>query len=247
MEYKAVLRIYSLTPMIKMTHVRNEVLEFMKAFIKKHQYNYIKKCLHDLSNAYKICVDINVIEATKSYIQNKILNLFNNLSEEEKELLDINKITDSTHVDKYLSDLNVYVYGMQNITNTQISKLFKKEKKLKLPNLNEQDSMRAYLSWVDESINKLFVAYNINDKLVGMACRITNHGSNKAHMCCLCNHIGKENEVAFVSPICKTSGTSEGTYRSIGFDICLSNERCNDRIQSVEKLEELLKDVNNIK
>ena len=33
----------------------------------------------------------------------------------------------------------------------QISKLFKKEKKLKLPNLNSQDSKNVYLGWIDES------------------------------------------------------------------------------------------------
>ncbi len=215
--------------------------------MKKHEYNYIRKCLDDLNNAFKGCVDINIIEATKAYIQEKILYIFTNLSEEEKELLNINKITDSSHLDRYLAELNQYVYGMPNITNAQISRLFKKEKKLKLPNLNAQDSKNVYLGWIDKSTRKLFVTYNMNDKLIGMACRITNHVSNNSHRCVLCNRIGGENEVAFVSPICKTSNTAEGAYRSIGFDMCLDSEKCNERIASIEMLEKLLKDVNNIK
>lgn len=219
----------------------------MKVFIKKYEYNYIKKCLHDLYNTFKSCIDINVIEANKAYIHNKILCLFTNLSEEEKDLLDISKITDPLHIDKYLVELNEYVYGMPNITKSQISKLFKKEKNLKLPNLNAQDLKTVYLGWIDESIRKLFVVYNMNGKLISMVCRIPNYSSNNTHMCALCNHVGRENEVAFVSSICKTSNTGEGTYKSIGFNICLDSKKCNERIVDIEKLEKILKDVNNIK
>ncbi|MDP4091257.1 MAG: elongation factor G-binding protein, partial [Bacillota bacterium] len=49
-----------------------------------------------------------------------------------------------------------------------------------------------------------------------------------------------ESEVAAVSPVCKTSNSSEGAYRSIGFDICLDSGKCNERITSTEKLENIL-------
>ena len=219
----------------------------MKTFIRKHEYNYIKKCLNDLNNAYRGCADINIIEATKTYICGKILYIFSDLSEEERELLDITKINDPLYIDTYLAELNEYVYGMPNITNAQISKLFKKEKKLKLPNPNSQDSKNVYLGWIDESNRKLFVAYNINGKLIGMACKLINHSSNNTHICALCNRVGTENDVSFVSAICKTDNTGEGAYRSIGFDICLDSKKCNERIVSIEKLEKILKNVNNIK
>lgn len=217
----------------------------MKTFIKKHQYNYIRKCLYDLNAALKNCTDKNVIEVTRASINDKILGIFTNLSQEEKYLLDINSIDDPLYIDKYLSDLNKYVYGMPNITNTQLKKLFRKEKKLKLPTLDAQDSKNVYLGWIDNSIRKLFIAYNMNGKLIGMACRIPNYSSNNTHVCTLCNHIGLENEVAFVSPICKPS--AKDAYRSIGFDICLDSQKCNERIVSTEKLEKILKNVNNIK
>lgn len=221
------------------------MLDFMKAFIKKHEYNYIRKHIYDLNNAFRGCVDINIIEVTKEYINEKILNIFTDLSEEEKELLDISKL-DPLHIDKYLAELNEYVYGMPNITKEQISRLFKKEKKLKLPNLNVQDSKNVYLGWIDESIRKLYVVYNMNGKLIGMACRIRNYNSNHSQMCALCNHVGGENEVAVVSSICKTANTGEGAFRSIGFDLCLDSEKCNERIVAIEKLEKILKNVNNL-
>lgn len=219
----------------------------MEPFIKKHEYNYIKRCLRDLNSAFKVSVDINIIETNKAYINEKILSTFPNLSQDQREMLDITEIRDALNIDKYLANLNEYIYGMSNITNDQLSKLFKKEKKLKLPNLNARDSKNVYLGWIDDSIRKLFVAYYMNDKLIGMACRLTSYNSNNTHICALCNHTGGENEVAFVSPICKTANAGEDGYRSIGFDICLDSEKCNERIVSVEKLEKILMDVNNIK
>ncbi|WP_461207022.1 FusB/FusC family EF-G-binding protein [Clostridium sp. DL1XJH146] len=219
----------------------------MKVFIKKHQYNSIEKCLFELNNAFRNCIDIKVIETTKAYTQEKILNIFENLSIEQKKLLDISKITDSLHIDNYLNTLDEYVYGMPNITNDQIIKLFKKEKKLKLPPKSAQDSKIVYLGWIDPSIKKLFIVYNLEDKFVGMACKIQNSKPSNNNICVLCNHIGPGNEVAFVSPICKTSNAGPDAYKSIGFYICLDSAKCNEQIVSVEKLEELLKKVNNIK
>jgi len=241
------VRSYLLKSIIKMIHVRKEVLDFMKAFIEKYKYNYIKKCLLNFKNALRDCVDINVVEVNKAYTHNKILDIFENLSEEEEELLDISKINAPSHIDNYLAELNEYVYGMPSITKPQINKLFKKEKNFKLPNLSEQDSKNVYLGWIDESTRKLFIAYNMDDKLIGMVCKVPSYSSNNTHVCALCNHAGLEDEVAFVSSICKTSNGGEGAYKSIGFNICLDSQKCNERIISVEKLEQILKDVNNIK
>ena len=124
----------------------------MNTFIKKYEYNYIKKCLNDLNNSFKGCLDKDIIQASKSHIQEKILNTFSNLSEEEFRILDISEITKSQDIDNYLASLYKYVYGMPKVTNAQLNKLFKKEKKLKLPKEDVQERKNVYLGWVDESI-----------------------------------------------------------------------------------------------
>ena len=48
----------------------------MNAFIKKQEFNYIRKCLFDLNNAFRNCVDSNIVETTKIITQDKILLLF---------------------------------------------------------------------------------------------------------------------------------------------------------------------------
>lgn len=219
----------------------------MNAFIKKHEFNYIKKCLFDLNNAFRTCVDPNIVETTKFYIQNKIWNIFDTINDDQKNILDISKITDPLHIDIYLKELDQYVYGIPNITANQISKVFKKEKKLKIPDLNNQNSKLVYLGWIDTSIKKLLIIYNLNGKLFGMSCRLTDSTNNNTNICSLCNHIGSQNEVGFVSPICKTSNTNLDAYKSLGFHICLDSEKCNSRITSTKKLEQLIEEVNNIK
>jgi hypothetical protein len=217
----------------------------METFIKNHEFNYIKRCMKDLNNSLVLCVDKDIIQANKLYINQKILDKFSNLSKEQKNLLDISKITEQYQIDFYLEKLLNYVYESPNITNAQINRLFKKEKKFKLPSEDIFNIKNTYLGWIDNQIRKLFIVYNLNGNLVGMACRISNPEPKSSHRCVLCNHIGKENEVAFVSPICKQS--SKDAYKSIGFDICLNSKDCNERIVSIDKLEDLLKTVNNIK
>ena len=134
---------------------------------------------------------------------------------------------------------------MENITKNQLVKIFKKEKKLKIPNLDIKDKKLVYLGWIDESTRKLLIIYNMDGKLLGMACRLTSSKANSANICTLCNHIGSESEVAFVSPICKPQ--SQDDYKSLGFYVCLNSLECNERITSTKKLEQLIKAVNRIK
>ena len=144
----------------------------------------------------------------------------------------------------YLNDLNIYVFGMENITKNQLVKIFKKEKKLKIPNLDIKDKKLVYLGWIDEATKKLLITYNLNGNLLGMSCRLTESKPNSSNICTLCNHIGNSAEVGFVSPICKPKNQDD--YKSLGFYICLNSDECNERITSTEKLETLIKIVNRL-
>ena len=56
--------------------------ERMNEFIKKQEYNYIKRCMGDLNSALRNCVDKNVVDAIRICCQDKILSHFNDLSDE---------------------------------------------------------------------------------------------------------------------------------------------------------------------
>ena len=98
-----------------------------------------------------------------------------------KDIMTINEIYDCFDIteeeivifENMNEAFNQYVYGMPTITGSEINKVFKKEKKLKLPDLSIQDSKLVYLGWIDESTRKLLITYNMDGKLLGMACRLT--------------------------------------------------------------------------
>lgn len=216
----------------------------MENFLRKHEYNYIKKQLCSLQKLMKGSPGSDVIKANKLHIEDNILNLFSDITNEQKNLFNIENLNDSNQIDDYLAELKNYLIASSKFSNAKISKIFKKEKKLKIPKLDSTDTTNTYLSWVDEGTRKLFVVYNLNDKTVGMACRIPNAEPNKPRICSICNRVSNSGEITFVSPICKTS---KNNYRSIGFNMCLDSKKCNNKITSLDKLEEVLKEVNNIK
>jgi hypothetical protein len=114
-------------------------VEKMDAFIKKHEFNYIKKCLRDLSNTINGCLDPKIIDTSKGLVFDRIINTFSNLSEEEKSLLAFDKMNSTKDIFEYTDRISQYVYGMKPFTNAQINRLFKKEKKLRLPSSSRQD------------------------------------------------------------------------------------------------------------
>ena len=59
----------------------------MNEFIKKQEYNYIKRCMDDLNSVLRNCVDKNVVDAVRICCQDKILSHFNDLSDEQKKFL----------------------------------------------------------------------------------------------------------------------------------------------------------------
>ena len=96
----------------------------MTVFIKKQQFNYIKKCLFDLNNAFRNCVDNNIVETTKVIAQDKILAFFDNLSEEEKEILNISKLKDD--YDKFIVYAKKYAEYLKDnrLSTSQIRKVY---------------------------------------------------------------------------------------------------------------------------
>ncbi|MGL5675303.1 MAG: FusB/FusC family EF-G-binding protein [Cellulosilyticaceae bacterium] len=219
----------------------------MNAFIKKENYNFIRKRLFQLISTMKNCTDKRIIETCHLSIQDEIYNLFPSLSEDQKNLLCISSLTEPLAIESYMPKLESYVYGMPTVTTSELRKLFKKEKKMQLPSASDQENPHVYLGWIDESIRKLFIVHPIDGKMRGMACRLPNATSKNNHICTLCSHVGDATEVASVSPICKTRSSDGDSYRSISFDICLDSAKCNERIASTEKLEKLLKEVGQIK
>lgn len=211
----------------------------MEPYIRSDQYNFIKNQTQTLVNGHLSVNDRAVLNALKSLSIEKILNLFPDITDEQKQLFQpIIEVKDKNDAEQFLSKVKTYVIPFKVITEQSIKKIFPKAKKLKLPNLDNLDLTElSYLGWDDIATNKKFIITFQNNKAVGL------HGSfqsiHKKGICTICN---KHEELGLF--LTEKKGTVQGTYTKRGNYICQDSQKCNHNITTLDKLNEFISLVN---
>jgi hypothetical protein len=203
----------------------------MEPFIRVDQFQYIKSQTEHLINGYASVNDKRVLNALKTAVYDKVLNLFHPINEEQKQLVDrIIEVEDHIEADEYVSSLKPYVIPFKEVTEQTLKKLFPKAKKLKLPNLNDLDLNEiTYLGWNEKGTNKKYIIALQPNGFIGLEGSFT--PSNKKGICTLCS---RHSQVGlFMS---ETKGASQGTYTSRGNYICQDSMKCNGALTSLDKL-----------
>ncbi|OAS17068.1 FusB/FusC family EF-G-binding protein [Paenibacillus oryzisoli] len=209
-------------------------------FIRNHQYNEIKKLIGQLQNACNSVSNLKVVEVVRNETEAKISGLFPNLTDLQKELLvNLKQLQTSTDFLRYLHALEPYlVEEYAHVMDNQVKKLFPKNKKLKIPDLQGITYRFAtYLGWTDIATNKLFIVYYLNGKLIGIEGKYT--PTNKKGVCFVCN---RHTEIALFTAVTKwkPAGASPDYYRAIGNYLCVNSEVCNKNITDIEVLENFI-------
>lgn len=214
----------------------------MEPFINNHQFNKISMTMNNLQRLLKFNSDEMIVNATKEINNCEIRSLFYDLSEEYHTFVDITAINLPEDVDRYMERLAGATYGMKPVSEAQLKKLFRKEKKLKLPTLNFE--MKSFLGWFDQSRRKLYLVHWIEGKLTGMVCHVKDIEASNSRMCAICGHINEGSDVVPVSVKCKTKNPEN--YHVFGFNICKDSISCNRRVTSIDPLENLIKKANKV-
>ncbi|NQX61137.1 FusB/FusC family EF-G-binding protein [Paenibacillus qinlingensis] len=206
-------------------------------FIRNHQYNEIKKLIGQLQSACNSVSNLKVVEAVRNDTEAKISGLFSDLTDFQKQLLvNLKQLQTTADFQRYLHALEPYVaVEYADVTENQIKKLFPKQKKLKIPDLNGiTNRFATYLGWTDIATNKLFIVYDLNGRLNGIEGKYT--PTNKKGVCFVCN---RHAEVALFTAVTKwkPEGVSPDYYRAIGNYLCVHSEVCNKNITDVDVLE----------
>lgn len=232
--------IYGFAPCIQ--HKLKGLKSVCKPFIRNYQYNVIKNQADSVVRAYQSINDSKILESVRFTAQSKVLELFPDVMDERKALLEsVEALTLTNDVQKYLQELEPYLIEFPQITESQIRKLFKKNKKLKLPDLAQIDfRFISYLSWIDISTNKMFLVYDAGGQFVGIEGRYTE--TNKKSYCFACNRYEK---LVLFSAISKKrpEHASQDYYRSVGNYICINGHDCNRNITNVSSLETFIASV----
>ncbi|MFE8697223.1 FusB/FusC family EF-G-binding protein [Cytobacillus sp. FJAT-53684] len=207
----------------------------MEPFIRSDQFNYIKNQIQILINGYTTVNDKGVLNALKTLTDEKIIHLFNDLTEEQRQVFNpIIDIREKEQAEAFLSQLKQYVIPFKNITEQSIKKLFPKAKKLKVPSVDQLDRHEiSYFGWNDTGSNKKYIVAEKNEKLVGL------HGSfknaSKKGICAICH--GLEEIGMFIT---ETKGSEQGTFIRRGNYICQDSQKCNQNIKTLDKLEDFI-------
>lgn len=207
----------------------------MNPFIRSDQYNFIKNQTQILINGYLTVNDPGVINALKSLALEKVMAIFEDINEEQKDLLQtIVEIKEKAESEVFLEQIKQFVVPFKEIKEQTIKKLFPKAKKLKMPSLDEINLKEiSYLGWIDKGSNKKFLIVEHNNKLVGISGGF--HNSNKKGICALCNRI--EEIGMFTS---STKGAAQDAFISRGNYICQDSQKCNQNLLSLDKLNEFV-------
>lgn len=208
-------------------------------YIKNADFNFIQKQVDLIKDSYKKNVSPDVIQAVKDLANSKIIELFQDATNEQKEMLDLSAIKTYQEYDKYIQQLYDYLLPFPKIAETQMKKMFPKNKKLKLPDLDSMNlNQLTYLSWVDNGTNKKFIVYELDEKIVGIECKFSK--LNKDNICSFCNRTG---QVVFISTVTKAKkAKNPDYYKAIGNYICFDSTECNKKITNVDYLTTFLKE-----
>lgn len=210
----------------------------MEPFIRSDQFLFIKYQLKQLINGHASVNDNKVLNALKLLVQEKVHDLFPNLTEEQAYILSpISEIKDATNAEAYLLLLKPHVIPFRRITEDTIKKLFPKAKKLKVPQLERIDFQElTYLGWLDSGSNKKYIVTEYQNKLIGIQGSVAN--TSQKGICMICNR--HEQVRMFLSEV-KGSRSADGTFKKRGNYICQDSETCNQNLISRDKLEDFIK------
>lgn len=184
----------------------------------------LKKCL----NAYGMSNDAQVIGALKGLVETELIN---SLPDDPIILVLIDElltISDSTQAELFLASIKPHVIPFPKITEAQIKKIFKKEKKLKLPSLDRFDlTDMNFLAWDDAGNQSRYFILEENGQYKGIK---GNYDKKSiSGVCSLCNHHG--NVALFTTSI---KGKIQGTYKKHSNYICQDIAQCNNQISDIQ-------------
>lgn len=211
----------------------------MQPTIQPYQYMALKKAVNDLINVYQSVNDPQTVTTFQGTTLEKIREIVPEDYPEIQELidftLDIRLTKARTH--QYFEDFKDFVIPFKAPSQKQIEKVFRKVKKLKIPDFQNWDLREhTYLGWNDPGSQKKFLLLYGPKGLTGISGSMPTE--IKKNICTICH---TESNVALFMATTKTG--AEGTYTKKGNYICVDSEKCNHQLTSRDNLETFINEV----
>lgn len=205
---------------------------FFMPTIQPHQYNFIKQQVSVLLNTYSSVNDKQTIRTVQDSAIEQVNGLFEEVPEKVTHFMALitdNQVT-KAKAESYLESLKNEVIPFREPSTQQLTKLFRKVKKLHFPKWAELDLRNhSYVGWNDAGTQRKYIILYEEDKLTGVYGTLSSDSSKG--ICSICH---KTSEVSMFLSLIKSSG--DGTYTKRGNYICHDSESCNQNIQTLDPL-----------
>jgi hypothetical protein len=204
--------------------------------IEPYQYNFIKHQVQQLVRTYQSVNDRQTVRTVEALTEEAITAFFS--SEDQEALSIIRQFFDSSMTiaksQVILEQLKDFVAPFQMPSVKQTEKMFRKVKKLKVPDFTQMDLRDyTYLAWDDIGSQSKFLIVKGQKGYRGIYGHVSTEA--KKGICPLCQH---ESTVSMFLSLTKSGG--DGTYTKRGNYICRDSEKCNQHIEQRENLDEFI-------
>lgn len=200
--------------------------------LEPYHYFALAKAIDDLINVYQSVNDKQTVNAVQALTTEKINEILSEDSTQKEELLQfiLDPHLTKASAERYLNGLKEHVTPFVVPSAKQVEKVFRKTKKLHLPNFDAMDlKEHTYIGWNDPGQQQKFLLYYDEHGLQGLK---GNFSSNVLkNVCSICH---KTSEVALFLATTKKGG--DGTYTKKGNYICVDSEKCNHQLYDKKQL-----------
>ncbi|BCA87056.1 elongation factor G-binding protein [Enterococcus saigonensis] len=208
--------------------------------LEPYQFFALAKDIDDLINVYQSVNDKQTVNAVQALTTEKINTILPENTTQKAALVEfiLNPHLTKAAAERYLNDLKEQVTPFVVPSSKQVEKIFRKTKKLHLPNFDAMDlKEHTYVGWNDAGQQQKFMLYYDESGLQGLK---GNFSSNiLKNVCSICH---KTSEVALFLATTKKGG--DGTYTKRGNYICVDSDKCNHQLYDKKQLLEFVAKVN---
>lgn len=189
----------------------------------------IEKQVNKILSAYMTSKDPHIINTVRGLAT---AELRENLTVVDETILsEVETISETIGAELFINSLKAYTVPFKAISEKELQKLFRKEKKLRLPNLERVNWYGiSYLSWLDVSTHRQYIVIEKEDEYIGLRGVVKLQKPIKG-VCAICN---QHSDVHLFTATVKGQADAYTSYSNY---ICDNVESCNSNVSNYTKLE----------
>lgn len=199
-------------------------------FLTVANYRLLTRQITKLLNALSTSKDKDVIAAVKGLIETDLRAALPQTDQTDTIVHQLHQVTDRTDADLFLHAVKSYVIPFKAPTAEDLKKLFKKEKRLRIPPLQSYDWKEVtYLSWKDGGTHRQYFVIEQEGKWKTLQ-GVTKVDTLKG-VCRICRQHTLVN--LFTATV---RGKTEDTFMSYSHYICEDPAVCNSNLDNAEQI-----------